>query len=128
MKSGCISAGCFVTPVAYGCLVLISVVFCEFAVAICGTFKSPCGPDKAYRENLLGSAEKTDTKEACSILCLRIDTCNSFTYNLGNNLCQLSTGVEDDCNQLKTETDSMYYVAVSQTTIYNMSSVIKLTT
>ena len=107
------------TLVACGCLVLISVVFCEFAVANL-MLQAPCGPDKAYRENLLGSAEKTDTKVACSILCLRIDTCNSFTYNLGNNLCQLSTGVENDCNQLKTETDSMYYVAVSQTTIYNI--------
>ena len=127
MKSGRISAVCFVTPLAYGCLVLISVVFFEFAVANL-IFQAPCGPDKAYQENLLGSAEKTDTKGACSILCLKDDTCNSFTYNLGNNLCQLSTGVENDCNQLKTETDSLYYVAVSQTIIYNMSSVIKLTT
>ena len=115
------------TPVAYGCLVLISVVFCEFAVSNL-IFQSPCGQDKAYRENLLGSAEEAETKGACSILCLRIDTCNSFTYNLGNNLCQLSTGVENDCNQLTMETDSMYYVVVSQTTIYNMSSIIKLTT
>ena len=127
MKSGRISAGCFVMPVAYGCLVLISVVYCELAVTHL-LFRSPCGPDKAYQENLLGSAGKTATQGACCILCLRIDTCNSFTYNLGNNLCQLFTGVENDCNQLKTETDSMYYVAVSQTTVYNMFYIIKLTT
>ena len=104
------------TPVAYGCLVLISVVFCEFAVANL-LFRSPCGPDKAYRQNLLGSAEIAETEGVCSILCMRIDTCNSFTYNFGNRLCELSTGVEDTCNQLTMETDSKYYVAVSQTTI-----------
>ena len=122
MKSGRISAGCFVTPVAYGCLVLILVVFCEFAVANL-LFRSPCGPDKAYRQNLLGSAENAETEGVCSILCMRNDTCNAFTYNLGNTLCQLSTGVENDCNQLTTETDFKYYVAVSQTAIYNMSSI-----
>ena len=47
------------------------MVYCELAVTHL-LFQSPCGPDKAYRENLLGSAEKTATQGACCILCLRI--------------------------------------------------------
>ena len=122
MKSGRISAGCFVIPIAYGCLVLISVVFCEFAVSNL-LFRSPCGPDKAYRQNFMGSAKEAETLGACSTLCLGIDTCNSFTYYFGKRLCQLSTGVENNCDQLTTVPDSEYYVAVSQTTVYSLSSI-----
>ena len=116
MKSGRLSVGCFTSPLVHGSLVLMLVVYCEFAVASL-LFQSPCGPNKAYIENNLGIAKTADSSGACSMHCLRNDACNSFTYNSGNGRCQLSTGVENVCNMLPTETNSNYYVAVSCTAI-----------
>ena len=125
MKSGRLSVGCFTSPLLHGSLVLVLVVYCEFAVASL-LFQSPCEPNKAYRENNLGIAKTADTSGACSMHCLRNDACNSFTYNSGNGRCQLSTGVENICNMLAMETNSKYYVAVGCTTITSLALCIVL--
>ena len=88
------------------------VVFCEFAVANL-LFESTCGLNKAYRQNILGSAKTAKSDIACGSLCLANVACNSFTYNFVNGNCQLSTGVEKNCSLLTAETNSVYYEAVS---------------
>ena len=104
--------GVVAIPLAYGTLVLTLVVFCEFAVANL-LFESPCGLNKAYRQNILGSATRERSNIECSSLCLANFACNSFTYNSGNGHCELSSGVEKNCSLLTPEADSIYYEAVS---------------
>ena len=104
--------GVVAIPLAYGTLVLTLVVFCEFAVANL-IFEPPCGPNKAYKQNILGSAYTERSKTECSLLCLANVACNSFTYNSGNGHCELSSGVEKNCNLLTTEANAIYYQAVS---------------
>ena len=114
MKTGRMSVGVVAIPLGYGSLILMLVVFCEFAVADL-LFESTCGLNKAYRQNILGSAKTAKSDIACAGLCLANVACNSFTYNLlitkGN--CQLSTGVEKNCSLLTAEANSKYYEAVS---------------
>ena len=112
MKQGQISVGFFAMPLACVTLILTMLIYCEFAVANL-LLESPCGPNKAYGQNLLRIAETGTSRIECGILCETNDACNSFTYNRGSGLCQLSTGVEKNCNLLTSETDSMYYVVVS---------------
>ena len=104
--------GVVAIPLGYGTLVLTLVVFCEFAVANL-LFESPCGPNKAYRQNILGSAKTARSDLACIGLCLANVACNSFTYNFGNRHCKLSSGVEKNCSLLTPEANAIYYEAVS---------------
>ena len=115
MKRGHVSVGCFAMPLACVTLILTMVVYCEFAVANL-LLESPCGPNKAYRQNAIGNTQTGISRIECGLLCETNDACNSFTYNRGSGLCQLSTGFEKNCNLLATETDSMYYVVVSNAT------------
>ena len=116
MKSGLNSLRCVTLPVAFATIVLTMVVFFEFAVANL-LFESPCGPNKAYRQNILGSAETASSPMECSVLCLDKEKCRSFTYNRGDERCELSSGLERICSLLTVETGSTYYVVVSYATI-----------
>ena len=93
-------------PLACCTLILIMVVYCEFAVANL-FFKSPCEANKAYSQNLFGIT-KSRSRIQCGLLCKTNDACNSFTYNRRSGLCQLSTGMEKNCNLLTNEADSQY--------------------
>ena len=115
MKRGHVSVGCFAMPLACVTLILIMVVYCEFAVANL-LLESPCGPNKAYRQDVIGNAKPGTSRIECGLLCEENDACNSFTYNRGSGLCQLSTGLEKNCDRLTTETGSMYYGVVSNAT------------
>ena len=112
MKQGQISVGCLAMPCACLTLILTMLIYCEFAVANL-LLESPCGPNKAYRQNAIGNAKTGTSRIECGLLCETNDACNSFTYNRGSGLCQLSTGLEKNCNLLTTETGSVYYVVVS---------------
>ena len=119
MKPGRLCVGHIIIPLAYGSLVLLLLVFCEFAVANLMLFQpSPCGRNKAYKHNLLGSPQTAEAVTACSILCQANDECISFTYNHGSRSCNLSTALERTCNQLTAETDSVYYGVVSWSIIF----------
>ena len=115
MKRGQISLGGLALPFTCITLILTMLIYCEFAVANL-LLESPCGPNKAYRQNVIGNAKTDTSRIECGLLCETNDACNSFTYNHGSGLCQLSTGLEKNCNLLTTETESMYYVVVSNAT------------
>ena len=115
MKRGQISVGCFTMPLACNALILIMVVYCEFAVANF-LFESPCEANTAYRQNLIGIAKTGVIRTECGLLCEANDACNSFTYNRRSGLCQLSTGMEKNCNLLTHEADSQYFIVVSNAT------------
>ena len=102
-------------PLASITIILTMLVYCEFAVANL-LLESPCGPNKAQRQNLLGNAKTGTSRIECGLLCETNDACNSFTYNRRSGLCQLSTDAEKNCNLLTDETDSMYFTAVSNAT------------
>ena len=117
-RRGQISVGCFAMPLACGTLILIMVVYCEFAVANL-LFQSPCEAKKAYRQNIIGIAKTSMSRTECGLLCKKNDACNSFTYNRRSGLCLLSTGIEKNCNLLTNEADSQYFTAVSNAAFSN---------
>ena len=112
---GQISFGCLSMPLVCVALILIMVVYCEFAVANF-LFESPCEANKAYRQNPIGNAKTDMIRTECALLCEANDACNSFTYNCRSGRCQLSTGMEKNCNLLTNETDSQYFTVVSNAT------------
>ena len=116
MKRGQISVGCFAMPLACGVIILIMTVYFEFAVANL-LLESPCGTNKAYRQNPIGNAKTDMIRTECALLCEANDACNSFTYNHRSGLCQLSTGMEKNCNLLTDEADSQYFTVVSNATL-----------
>ena len=105
-------------PLVCGVLILIMVVYCEFAVANL-LFESPCEAKKAYRQNIIGIAKTGMARTECGLLCETNDACNSFTYNRRSGLCQLSTGMEKNCNLLASEADSQYFTVVSNAAFSN---------
>ena len=109
---------CVKLRVAYGAIILSLVVFSEHAIANL-LFESPCGPNKAYKQDLLGVAKTTRNDMECSILCQINENCNSFTFNHGNGGCELSTGAQKTCSLLTSEADSIYYVVVSFASIFS---------
>ena len=115
MKRGQVSFGCFALPLTCVTLILIMVVYCEFAVANL-LLESPCEANKAYSQNLIGVAKTGMSRIECGLLCETNDACNSFTYNRRSGLCQLSTGLEKNCNLLTNESDSQYFTVVSKAT------------
>ena len=115
MTRGQISVGCFAMPLVCGVLILIMAVYFEFAVANL-LLESPCGTNKAYRQDLIGSAKTGMSRIECGLLCETNDACNSFTYNCRSGLCQLSTGMEKNCDLLTNEADSQYFTVVSDAT------------
>ena len=117
MKRGQISLGGLALPFTCITLILTMLIYCEIAVANL-LFETPCGVNKAYRQNATGNAKTGTSRIECGLLCETNDACNSFTYNRSSGLCQLSTGLGKNCNLLTTEKDSMYYVVVSNATPY----------
>ena len=111
-----ISVGCSAMPLACVALILIMVVYCEFAVANL-LFKSPCEANKAYSQNLIGIPKTGLSRIQCGLLCKTNDACNSFTYNRRSGLCQLSTDREMSCDLLTNEADSQYFTVVSNSTL-----------
>ena len=116
MTRGQISVRCLAMPLACGVLILIMAVYFEFAVANL-LLESPCGTNKAYSKNPIGSAKTDMIRTECALLCKANDACNSFTYNRHLGLCQLSTGMEKNCNLLTDEADSQYFTVVSKATL-----------
>ena len=116
MKRVQISVGCFAMPLACGTLILIMVVYFEFAVANL-LLESPCETNKAYSQNLIRTANTSMSRIECGLLCETNDACNSFTYNRRSGLCQLSTGKEKNCDLLTDEADSQYFTVVSIATL-----------
>ena len=112
MKRGQISVECIAMPLACNALILFMMVYCEFAVANF-LFKSPCEANKAYRQNRIGTVTIDMIRTECALLCKKYEACNSFTYNRRSGLCQLSTGMETNCNLLTNEADSQYFTVVS---------------
>ena len=113
MQSGRVSMGRVAITLAYSTLVITLLVFCGFAVANL-QFESPCGPNKAYKEDLLGISPVTGASRIeCGLLCFENDDCNSFTYTHGQQSCVISTGLEKNCSLLTSETGSNYYEVVS---------------
>ena len=115
MTRGQISVGCFAMPLACGVFLLIMAVNSKFAVAHL-LLESPCGTNKAYRKNLIGSAKTGMSRIECGLLCETNDACNSFTYNRRSGLCQLSAGMDKNCDLLPNEADSQYFTVVSNAT------------
>ena len=115
MKRGQLSVGCFAMPLACRVPILIMAVYFEFAVANL-LLESPCGTSKAYSQNPIGNAKTDMIRTECALLCEANDACNSFTYNRRTGLCQLSTGMEKNCNLLTDEADSQYFTVVSNAT------------
>ena len=115
MTRGQISVGWLAMPLACSVLILIMAVYFEFAVAHL-LLESPCGTNKAYRQNPIGSAKTGMSRIECGLLCETNDACNSFTYNRRSGLCQLSTGMEKNCDLLTNEADSQYFTVVSRAT------------
>ena len=111
-----LSVRCFAMPLACGVLILIMAVYFEFAVANL-LLESPCGTSKAYRQNPIGSAKTGMSRIECGLLCETNDACSSFTYNRRSGLCQLSTGMEKNCNLLTNEADSQYFTVVRNATL-----------
>ena len=117
-----ISVGCSAMPLVCVALILIMVVYCEFAVANLH-FKSPCEANKAYSQNLIGIPKTGLSRIQCGLLCKTNDACNSFTYNRRSGLCQLSTGMKRNCNLLPDEADSQYFTVVSKASLSVVSGV-----